>query len=443
MSKNTAKIKSFNPIILSEFITIDRTVASAYVIVMHIALEKGSIMDTINYQDFWAKNIADIENSRGIKAPSRAKYDFAIAYPDPDTLPLEELSESIRSSLLEQGRNLAIYPDPLGYEPLRHFINAKIKKTRNIDVDPNQILLTNGSLEALRIVANLVIDPGDIILTEDYTYRGALDIFRQSQALTIGIECDSEGMIPEYLDKKIQLSKKEKKRIKLVYTIPTFQNPQGQLMGKERRLAILDITKKHGIPILEDDCYADLAFDQTPDNAIFSLDTHNSTLYLGSYSKIIAPGIRLGFLVADHDVIKKSMVVKSGGGYNELIASAVNSFSHSYLEKHINKINKKLKTKRDAMLASLSENLSGIGNWNQPKGGLYLWLKMPPSINLSQMQQLAFNSNIGYLSGNVWAADQTSGQNLARLCFGYNTPEEIDSGISQLTKILENEGHIS
>ena len=95
------------------------------------------------------------------------------------------------------------------------------------------------------------------------------------------------------------------------------------------------------------------------------------------------------------------------------------------------------------MLASLSENLSGIGNWNQPKGGLYLWLKMPPSINLSQMQQLAFNSNIGYLSGNVWAADQTSGQNLARLCFGYNTPEEIDSGISQLTKILENEGHIS
>ena len=193
-------------------------------------------MDTINYQDFWAKNIADIENSRGIKAPSRAKYDFAIAYPDPDTLPLEELSESIRSSLLEQGRNLAIYPDPLGYEPLRQFISTKIKKTRNIDVDPNQILLTNGSLEALRIVANLVIDPGDIILTEDYTYRGALDIFRQSQALTIGIECDSEGMIPENLDKKIQLSKKEKKRIKLVYTIPTFQNPQGQLMGKERRI---------------------------------------------------------------------------------------------------------------------------------------------------------------------------------------------------------------
>ena len=225
-------------------------------------------MNNINYQDFWAKNIANIEDRRGIKPPSRAKYDFAIAYPDPDTLPLEELSESIRSSLREHGRNLAIYPDPLGHEPLRQFISTKIKKTRNIDVDPNQILLTNGSLEALRIVANLVIDPGDIILTEDYTYRGTLDIFRQSQALTIGIECDSEGMIPENLDKKIQLIKKEKKRIKLVYTIPSFQNPQGQLMGIKRRLAILDITKKYGIPILEDDCYVDLAFDQTPDNAI-------------------------------------------------------------------------------------------------------------------------------------------------------------------------------
>ena len=399
-------------------------------------------MNNINYQDFWAKNITNIEG-RGIKPPSRAKYDFAIAYPDPDSLPLEELSESIRSSLLEHGRNLAVYPDPLGHEPLRQFISTKIKKTRNIDVDPNQILLTNGSLEAIRIVANLMIDPGDIILTEDYTYRGTLDIFRQSQALTIGIECDSEGMIPENLDKKIQLIKKQNKIIKLVYTIPSFQNPQGQLMGTERRLAILDITKKHGIPILEDDCYVDLAFDQTPDNAIFSLDTHNSTLYLGSYSKIIAPGIRLGFLVAHQDVIRKSMVVKSGGGYNELIASAINSFSRSHLEKHIIKINKKLKTKRDTMLTSLSENLSGIGSWNKPKGGLYLWLKMPDSINLEQMQSLAFNANIGYLSGNNFAADQNSGKNFARLCFGYNTPEEINLGISQLTKVLENEYNIS
>jgi 2-aminoadipate transaminase len=375
-------------------------------------------------------------------AANRRKYDFAVAYPDPATLPLTELADSLMDALDEEGGDLAIYPHPQGYPPLREYVSEKLKRDRGIHAAPDDIILADGSSQPLHMLIEALINPGDVVLTEHFVYSGTLGILRRFRADVRGVECDQDGMLPDALEDVIQRAVAEGKRPKMVYTIPSFQNPQGWTMSLERREALLRQARRHGIPILEDDCYVDLRFEGEPVASIHSLDDSGLVMYVGSFSKIIAPGMRLGYLTAPPQVMDVVRPIKSGGGVNQFTAFAVHRYAESGLQDHIADINQVLRVKRDAMLAALGESMGSAASWSRPEGALYVWLQMHKASDLTATHQTALDADVGYHPGVNFSPDGASGKNYARLCYGYNTPEEIHEGIARLAEVFDKAGYL-
>ncbi len=375
-------------------------------------------------------------------AVKRAKYDFAVAYPDPDSLPLDDLAASLRSALGEEGRGLAVYPHTQGYPPLREYVADKLRRTRSIDVTPDDIILADGSSQPLHMIIETLIEPGDVVLTEDYFYSGTLNILRRFGADVRGVACDDDGLDPDALEEAIELASSKGKPPKMIYTIPTFQNPQGWTMSLERRQALVQVAQKHGVPVLEDDCYVDLRFEGEDVPSIHSLDDSGLVMYVGSFSKIIAPGMRLGYLTAPRQVLDVAMAAKSGGGVNQFAALAVHRYATSGLHGHISDVNHILRTKRDAMLAALGENMGSAATWSRPEGALYVWLQLQEGADTTATHEAAFDADVGYHPGVNFAPDGVSGKNMTRLCYGYNTPEEIGEGIGRLAEVFDRAGYL-
>ena len=393
-----------------------------------------------SFDDHFAES-APQGGARG--AGRRGKYDFATAYPDPGSLPLNELVESLSGALAEEGRDLAVYPHQQGYPPLREFVAGKLARDRGIDVSPDDVVLADGSGQPIHMVCEALVDPGDVVLTEDFVYSGTLNTLRRFRADIRGVACDSDGMDPEALESAIQGAVSEGRRVKLVYTIPTFQNPQGWTMTLERRKAMVAVCQRYSVPILEDDCYVDLRYDGEDVTSIHSLDDSGLVLYVASFSKIVAPGMRLGYLTAPSAFLDRVMGVKSGGGVNQFAALAVHRYGSDNLEEHIGDVKPILRSKRDAMLAAMGENFGSQAAWSNPEGGLYLWLEMPEEADMVGLREKALDADVGYNPGPLFAPDGVSGKNRARLCFGYNTPEEIHEGISRLADVCAREGYLS
>jgi 2-aminoadipate transaminase len=394
-----------------------------------------------NFQGLFSDRAPEAGTGRAVA--KRGKYDFAVAYPDPASLPLDDLAEGLRQALQEEGRELAVYPHPEGYPPLREYVSEKLRRDRGIGVSADDIVLADGSSQPLHMLIDALVNPGDVVLTEDFVYSGTLGILRRFRADIRGIATDGEGMLPEALESAIVAAKAEGKPVKMIYTIPTFQNPQGWTMSLERRREMVRLARKHSVPILEDDCYVDLRFDGDPLPSIHSLDEAGLVMYVGSFSKIIAPGMRMGYLTAPPAVMDVVRPIKSGGGVNQFTALAVHRYATSGLQDHIGDINEILRAKRDAMLAALGENLGSAATWSRPDGALYVWVKLRDGADLTTTQQLALDADVGYQPGVAFAPDGVSGKNYARLCYGYNTPEEIHEGIARLAEVFDKAGYLA
>ena len=367
-----------------------------------------------------------------------AKYDFAVAYPDPDTLPLDGLVESLRVALEREGRDLAYYPVAAGYPPLRELVADKLRRDRQMEVSPDDIILTSGSGEAINMLIQALTNPGDVLLTEEYVYLGTMRQMRLWGADVVGVKCDDAGIIPESLDETIRAQTAAGKQVKFLYTIPTFQNPLGWTMTLERRQRTLEICRSHGVPVLEDDCYVDLRFEGQDVTAISSMDDAGQVLYVGSMSKIIAPGVRMGYLVAPESVRQRAASFKSGG-VNQFAALAIEEYLRRNMYEHIADENQALRVKRDAMLAALGEHFGNRAQWSRPEGGLYLWLTMPEGTDLAGFQAQCFDEGVGYYNGTMFSPEG-SGANMARLCFGHPTAETVSAGIAELAAIFERNG---
>jgi 2-aminoadipate transaminase len=393
---------------------------------------------TFSYQGLFAKS-APTPRPRG--AARRGKYDFAVAYPDPASVPLDGLVDSLREALREEGQNLAVYENAQGYRPLREFVASKLAKDRDIHVTADDIILGDGSGQPIHMIIEALVDPGDVVLTEDYVYAGTLAQLRRFRADIRGVACDDEGMLPDALESAITRARAEGKKVKFIYTIPTFQNPQGWTMTLERRKAMVRLSQKHDVPILEDDCYVDLRYDGEDVTSLHSLDDTGRVMYVASFSKIIAPGMRVGYMTAPPEVLDRALAVKSGGAVNSFAAYAIHRYSTGQLEAHIEEINDIQRVKRDAMLSALGENFGSAATWSRPDGGLFIWLKMPEDADITAIRDKVLQDyDVGYIAGPMFAPDGVSGRNMARLCFGYNTPEEIGEGIARLAQAFEREG---
>ena len=374
------------------------------------------------------------------RAAEVGKYDFAVAYPDPHSLPLDDLVESLRAALKEDGKELALYPHPQGYPPLRQFIAEKLANERGFQVAADDIYLGDGSGQPLQLVTEVLLDPGDVVFTESFVYHGSLTMLRRYRADIRPVACDDGGMVPDALEEAIAGAVAEGKTPKMVYTIPTFQNPLGWTMPLERRRAMLDVSERHGVPILEDDCYVDLRYEGEDVPAIRSLDASGRVIYAASFSKIIAPGMRLGYVTAPSEVLDKVRAIKSGSGVNEFAAMATHRYSVGHLEEHVDDINGIFHARRDAMLAALGESFGSTATWSRPEGGLYVWVEFPEGANVLKAKDAALEAGITYHDGVAYAPDGVSGANCMRLCFGYNTPQEIHEGVARLADVFERQG---
>ncbi len=389
-----------------------------------------------SYKGLFSKN--STETARA--APRRPKYDFGVAYPDPATLPLDGLVEGLKKGLEREGRDLSYYPHPQGSPALRELVQEKLARDRGIKASVDQIVLTQGSGESIGMIIQALTDPGDTVLTEEFVYVGTLRQLKRFGAKVIGVKVDDDGIIPEELEKTLAELASRGVRPKYLYTIPVFQNPTGSDISRQRRQRILSITEKYGVPIFEDDCYVDLRFEGEQAPSYYSMDNTGRVLYVGSFSKIIAPGMRMGYMVAPDEVVSRAMSFKTGGGASQFVALAIEGYLKGHLDEHINEITQALQVKRDAMLAALGENFGSTAQWSKPKGGLYIWFRLPEGVDLAALQEPAFQeAGIAYIAGNAFSPDD-KGRNYARLCFGHPTPERVREGIAALARFLESKG---
>lgn len=395
-------------------------------------------MDEFSYDHLFAERAAD---PRLLGESRRGKYDFAVAYPDPQSLPLSGLLSGLDQALREEGGDLSLYYYSPGYTPLREFVAEKLARDRNIHVTADDIVMGDGSGQPIHMLIETLVDPGDVVLTEDFIYGGTLGQLRRFQADIRGVACDGDGMRMDALEETIQQVRRENKPLKFIYTVPTFQNPQGWTMTLERRQQLVEVSKKYDVPILEDDCYVDCRIDGPNVTSIYSLDDSSRVMYVGSFSKIIAPGMRMGYLTAPRPVLERALGAKSGGAVNLFAAFAIHRFAVEQLYDHMEEINEIQRAKRDAMLGALDQHFNGAAKWSRPNGGLYIWLEMPTDVDLLGLRDtLLAKDDVGYLPGPGFAPDGVSGRNYARLCFGYNKPAEIEEGIAALANGLKREG---
>ena len=377
--------------------------------------------------------------------PRRGKYDFAVAYPDPASLPLEELTDGLAQALAEEGRDLAIYAHPQGYPPLREWIAEKLGRERGIHITADDLILADGSGQPIHMLIETLVDPGDVVITEDFVYSGTLNQLRRFHADMRGVTTDEEGMLPDVLESVIQGALRDGKYPKFIYTVPSHQNPQGWTMSLARRKALVALSQQYDVPVMEDDCYVDVRFEGDSEPSIYELDGTGRVMYVSSFSKVIAPGMRLGYMTAQRDLLERALGAKSGGAVNSFAAFAVHRYATGQLQGHIEEINEIQRGKRDAMLAALAAHFANTGaTWSKPKGGLFIWLKLPAGADAVAIQSKVLETaDVGYLPGPGFSPDGVSGRNYLRLCFGYNTPTEISEGIGRLAQAFRAEGMIA
>jgi 2-aminoadipate transaminase len=389
--------------------------------------------------DFSSLIATHVPKGAGGRAGSRPKYDFGVGFPDPASFPMDGLHEALGRALKDKGRDLVLYPDPQGHPEMREFIADKLARERGMKITPEQVLVTGGSGPAIALFVQLLTNPGDILLTEDYTYRGTLDIMQNLRARVVGVATDALGMMPEALEEAIQQLTRFKTAPKMIYTIPTFQNPLGSEMNRERRQAILAVAQRYGVPIYEDDAYEDLRFSGERTPSIHSYDDSDLVLYSGTFSKILGPGMRVGFLVAPLEVMPKLNAMHWGRPASEFAVLAALYYLRDHLDDHVAEICQILAIRRDAMIQAIGENMGPSVTTSRPEGGLYLWVGFPEGTDTTPLLAQAREEGVSVLPGSNFSPTE-SGKNYLRLCFGYETPEMIREGIDVLTNVFMQNG---
>ncbi len=401
------------------------------------------MVDTFSYDTLFSEGSTDTPLNPGL----HAKYDFATAYPAPETLPLDGLIQSLQAAVDRDSTKvlaeLAYYPHQLGALELREYTAEKLAADRGFTVTADEIALTNGSGEALGLVIQALTDPGDIVLAEEFVYMGTTSQLRRFGADVRGVAMDEGGIIPQALDEQVTALTAAGETPKYLYTIPEHQNPMGSTLSGERRKEILKIAHKHNLPILEDDCYVDLRYKGDVQPAFRALDDSGIVVYVASYSKLLAPGLRLGYFTASPELMRRALSFKLGSGPNQFAAVAIEGYLRNNLESHRDNFNPILEAKCDSMVVALEEHFGDSGaTWSIPEGGCYVWLTMPESSDISTIRDKVFDQGVGYVAGPNFEADASGriGKNCARLCFAFESVEKNAEGIALLAQLFKQHG---
>jgi len=358
---------------------------------------------------------------------------FAGGMPAPDVFPVEEFHLGAEA-LLKDGKNLLQYGTTEGLPELKEFLSEWTAPRMGRKTALDEMLLTTGSQQVLDLMGWAMIDPGDYVITEDPSYLAALTAFHNHGARFIGIPTDHEGMMVDMLPDKIEKARREGKNIKFIYTIVNFHNPGGCTMTIERRKKLVEMSHKYNIPIFEDDPYGYVRFDGEHLPSIFSMDPDGGVIYAGSFSKILAPGTRIGWATGNKDIIRKLTVFKQAV---DLCSSPITQAlvyeycKMGYLDKHLPKIISNYRTKRDAMEASFRKHLPLEEiSWVKPEGGFFFWLDMP-NIDAKTLFDKAIEKKVAFVTGTPFFSNG-GGEHNARMNYTFCQPDIIDEGVKRL-----------
>lgn len=363
------------------------------------------------------------------------EFNFGGGMPDPQSFPSQGLAEAAVRVLPRLGETLVRYPDPRGYVGLREIAAERFRKNNGVELPVDGIALTTGSMQAISLLCQTFIQPGDTIITEEYSYSGSLGCFRKYGANIVGVAVDEDGMNMDALEETLNNLARRGDRPKFIYTIATNQNPTGTMMPLSRRRRLLELANMHEIPVVEDDCYADLIFEGNAPPTIYSLDSDN-VIYIGSFSKILGPGVRLGFFAAKEETLSRILSWKIDGGTNNLAAYIVAEFFKEHLWEHVATVNRVVKGKLAAVIAQLEARRDVFVGFSHPKGGLFIWVKLSEDVDPVRLAEIASAKGIRYGTGKAFHSRAEDIKYL-RLAFGYPSLDDIHEGLPLLAQCIE------
>lgn len=358
--------------------------------------------------------------------------------PDPATFPTEELNEVVKQILAKNSARALQYSSTEGLPELREFLlNWLVEDNKKAELD--NIMITSGSQQGLDLVSKVLLDPGDIVIVELPSYLAALNAFRSYGGGMVGIPMDDEGMQIEILEETLAQLKTEGKRVKLIYTISNFQNPTGVTMSLPRRKRILEIARKFKVFILEDNPYEKLRFEGEPLPSIYSLDNEGYVISLGTFSKILCPGLRLAWVLGDKEIIGKLVIMKQATDLCTAILNQLIAYEYcrqNDIDKNIESNVQIYRKKRDAMLEALNKYFPTEASWTKPEGGFFVFATLPEFIDTDEMFLEAIEEKVAYISGVPFFANG-KGQNTMRLSFCYPSEKDIKEGIKRLGQVIK------
>lgn len=361
---------------------------------------------------------------------------FAAGNPNPDSFPVADMKR-IANKIFDNEPTTALqYGITEGYAPLRKLVSERLKRVYNIGTPDDDLIIVTGGQQGIELTCKVMCNEGDVVICENPSFIGALNAFRSLGARLVGVPLNSDGIDLEALEEVL----KAEPRAKILYTIPTFQNPAGITTSLEKRKAVLRLAEKYDILILEDNPYGDLRFTGEDVPTYKSMDTDGRVLYCGSFSKVLSAGMRIGFLCANKDIISKIVVAKQvedvhTNVFFQMICAKY--IEQCDLEAHIAKIREMYRHKAGLMLSALDRYMPEEVSFTRPEGGIFLWCSLPEGLSLSEFVKRAGEKNVFVVPGTAFSADTEEESRSFRLNYSMPSDEEIERGIKILADIAK------
>jgi 2-aminoadipate transaminase len=364
-------------------------------------------------------------------------YDFAVGQTNPETFPVEEFKQAAVTAIENEHEMFNKYPGALGHQRLRELMAERESQREGVPVDAAQIAITNGSMQSVTLVGQALMDGhDDIVITEEFTYIGTISAYKGIGLEMIGIPLDENGMRMDALEDTLADLAKQGRKPKFIYTLTTYQNPTGTNMPLERKQELIRIAAAYDVPLVEDNCYGDVHFEGDKVPCAFALDENPNQIYIGSLSKILAPGVRLGYLLAREPMLSRIVSKRFDAGSNYFASAVVAEFYKDGIWEHCKATNPVLKQKRDLLIGGLQDTLDDICVWSTPVGGLFMWLRMPDDVDMGKLIAAAGERNVFFMPGAVFHV-QNEPVPYIRLAFGHVPDDLIEEGIPILARCIK------
>lgn len=378
-----------------------------------------------------------------VKFTGSPKFNFVGGHGDPDQFPVDGLIAAANTALRREGRTLATYgfgvDGPQGHRGLREFLVRKLKSDAGIGCTIDEILITSGSLQALDLVNGVFLAPGDTVVIERDCYQGTLNRYTRLGVNAVGIPLDGDGMRIDALSNALDDLKRRGVRPKFIYTIPTVQNPTCTILPENRRAALLKLARAHDVPIFEDDCYCDIIWEGTRPPALYAMSERGGVVHIGSFSKSIGPALRVGYIVAPWELMSRMLPLKQDAGSGAIEQMVLAEYCSPHFEQRVAKLRQGLRSKRDTMKEALNEQFGTAAEFEDTKGGMFLWVKLPDNVDTLKLYQPALKAGVAINPGPEWSIDKEHSKSRMRLCFAGPSHDEIRQGIAALAEVCHRE----